>query len=315
MSKSNEYKRTLAVGIIQTTIDCQQAWNRKAKTPRMSTIQDEHVWQEIRKALRSFMDCGLRPQLILLPELSLPRTRLDDFERLVGALNVIAITGIDYHLDHEDKNARNQGIVFIPRNLFRGRPSRYCSRIIVGKSYPAPKEKSLLLQLAIPWSFIGDHNVYIFDYGYFGCFGVSICYDFMDIERALMYRGKIQHLFILAYNRDRTMFRSLADSLSRTVFCNVVVCNTGYHGGSMAVSPYYDAHRRTIYSHEGKGLFTAQVIQLPVHRLIKAQKRMQNRILKEQTTTQEFKDPPPGINKEKGIMSSLKSSNSVTKEV
>ena len=301
MSRTICYEETLAVGVVQTTVDAAQAWKGGKNPPRMSPAQDEHAWQEIRKAFRSFQDSEPSPRLILLPELSLPRTRLDDLERLAGALNVITVAGADYRLDDSGRIARNQGIIFVPRGFFRKRPSVHCTRVIFGKTYPAPKERSKLLSLVPPWSFHGDQNVYVFDCGIYGRIGVSICYDFMDIERALMYRGRIQHLLVLAYNRDLGMFKSLADSLSRTVFCNVVVCNTGFWGGSLAVSPYYEAHDRTMYAHDGRGLFTTQVVKLPVARLIQAQKGQVHK--KSVTNTvREFKDPPPGIQGLAGLL-------------
>jgi len=288
------HENTLAVGIIQTTANAARAWPNVATSPAMSSVEDSRAWQEISKAIRTFHGGGHKPQLIVLPELSLPRTRLDDFDRLVAALNVIAVAGVDYRLDRKLRIARNEGIVFIPKNFFQARPSKRCTRVIFGKSYAAPKEESKLHSLVPPWSFAGDHKVYVFDCLQYGKFGVSICYDFMDIERALMYRDRIQHLFVLAYNRDLGMFRSLADSLSRTIFCNVIVCNTGYHGGSVAVSPYYEAYRRTIYSHDGRNLFTMQVVDLPVFELVQAQRGFAGRTTVTETR-QVFKEPPPGM--------------------
>jgi hypothetical protein len=260
----------------------------------MSAAQDAHVWQEICKAMRAFKDGEPKPKIVLFPELSLPRTRLFDFDKLVCGLNVIAIVGVDYKLDRKTNQARNEGLVFIPRGFWQERPSRHCTRVRFGKTHAAPKEMAELKKLSPPWSFAGDNNVYVFEGEQYGRIGVSICYDFMDLERAVMYRGRIHHLFVLAYNRDLGMFRSLADSLSRTVYCNVVVCNTGFYGGSVAVSPYYEAHRRTLYSHGGSGLFTAQVIQLPIKGIAEA---LDGRTgsSKVKATIQEFKDPPPGF--------------------
>lgn len=271
----------------------------------MSATADEYAWQEILKGMRAFRDDGVKPQLILMPELSLPRTRLDDFEHLVANLNVIAVVGVDYRLDRRSHRARNEGIVFVPRGFFRARPSQQCVRIVFGKTYAAPKEHAKLQRLRPRWDFEGDRNVYVFDCDKYGKFGVSICYDFMDIERALMYRRRIQHLFVIAYNRDLGMFRSLADSLSRTVFCNVIICNTGHHGGSVAVSPYYQAFRRVLYLHEGNPLFTTQVVRLPVaafagiqRGVVEVEKSM------EPNWIQVFKDPPPGWHVERKIDSS-----------
>lgn len=289
------YEKILAVGVIQTTVDASRAWKEGALTPAMSAEVDEYAWQEIVKAMRAFQEDGVRPQLVVLPELSLPRTRLDDFERLVASLNVIAVVGVDYRLGHVSRSARNEGIVFVPRGFFQARPSRQCTRIIFGKTYGAPKEKRKLQRLKPPWTFEGDHNVYVFDCDRYGLFGVSICYDFMDIERALMYRGRIHHLFVIAYNRDLGMFRSLADSLSRTIFCNVIICNTGHYGGSLAVSPYYRAYKRILYLHEGSPLYTTQVVQLPLSAFERARLGIvEKEGSGEPEMVQIFKDPPPG---------------------
>ena len=101
----------------------------------------------------------------------------------------------------------------------------------------------------------------------------------------------------MQYNRDLGMFRSLADALSRTIYCNVVICNTGHFGGSLAVSPYYEANKRTLYAHDGRSLFTTQVVELPVRKLINARKGEMPivKIDKPVTEVQEFKDPPPSL--------------------
>ena len=307
-----EYEDSLPVGIIQTTVNAELAWPRNGTRPKMTAAQDAHAWQEICKAMRGFKDGDVPPKMVVLPELSLPRTRLDDFEKMVGGLNVIAFVGADYRLDRVGKRAWNEGFVFIPRNFWKSRSSRSCTRVVFGKTHAAPGERKALGNLTPSWSYCGDDKVYIFDAGKYGRIGVSICYDFMDLERAVMYRGRVHHLFVLAYNKDLGMFKSLADALSRTVFCNVVVCNTGYYGGSTAVSPYHAAYRRTLYSHDGKDLFTTQVVHLPVKGVDEALHGNTGNLALRKRSEKEFKDPPPGVIEQTDLVLEEKSLNPVS---
>ena len=109
-----------------------------------------------------------------------------------------------------------------------------------------------------------DKRLWIIDAGPYGNIGIANCYDFLDVEMHLLYRNKIQHLFVLSYNMDKSSFIHTAESLCRTIFCNVIICNTGYFGGSVSIAPYDESYERVIYSTEGKNLFTTQVIKIPV---------------------------------------------------
>ena len=302
MNDVSEFEESLSVGVVQTTLDAGLAWQKNFHTPTMSPGQDAHAWHEICRAVRSFKDDGESPRVIVFPELSLPRTRLNEFDRLIAGINAIAIAGVDYKCDNKARAASNEGIVFIPNNFWYPRPSTRCNRVVFGKTHPAPAEKRKLSELNPSWTYRGDDNVYVFDAEKYGKIGVSICYDFMDLERAVMYRGRIHHLIVLAYNRDLGTFKALAEALSRTVFCNVIVCNTGHYGGSTAIAPYHEAHRRTLYAHGGMRLFTSQVIKLPLMRL----SAESNGSISGKA---EFKDPPPGFKskiKLKRVSKSLK---------
>ena len=54
--------------------------------------------------------------------------------------------------------------------------------------------------------------------------------------------------------------------------CNVVICNIGQFGDSLAYSPYKKDYKRMIYRNQGANLFSTQVIDLPVKSLIEDQK-------------------------------------------
>lgn len=249
----------LSVGIVPTLLPG-SAWQDGRLG--MNAGASEHAWAEIERAFKQFHASSDRPNVILVPEVSVPRGRIGALKRLAGGLGAVVLAGMDFQVDGQ--GVVNRAGVFIPTKWPEPGPSHSARSIFVGKTYPSEDELAHLSSVVPPQVFSSDPTLWVFDAGPLGRFGICLCFDFMDVDRPPLYRGQIHHLFVLAHNKDIGSFAHLAESLCRTIYCNVVVCNTGWYGGSVAIAPYFDHNRRPIFQILGNQLSTAQVIKLPV---------------------------------------------------
>jgi len=230
----------------------------------MSASEEERAIAEIRGYFAAFHQERPPPDIIVLPELAVPTGFESTLKAMATKMESVVIAGLDYRSESAGK-VHNEALLIVPKRWRQKRIGTRTTTRRIGKTYAAPEEEKKLADISN--AFQRDPAVWLLDGGDIGTFGVMVCYDFLDLERITMYRGKVQHLFILALNKDATSFRHVAEAVSRMVFCNVVICNCGHFGGSLAVSPYRHAERRTIYQHTGAELLTGQIINLPVSRL------------------------------------------------
>ena len=221
--------------------------------------------------------------------LTQPKTRIKytekELERLCIASKAIVIAGLDFI--RGKKGIQNKAVIMVPSQWPGVRKSRHVSKYYVGKTHFSIPEKELFSDIGLTEE--PDQATYLFHADIFGKIGIAICSDFFDLERFVIYRGKIQHLFVISHNQDTESYYFLAEAISRLVFCNVVICNTGFYGDSIAFSPYDKSFKRYIYRHKGQDLFATQVIKLPVRDLIEAQM-----LSPKKSNKSLFKAPPPG---------------------
>jgi predicted amidohydrolase len=262
----------LKIGLIQTTLDSDLAWdNRADSSVQICSSEGNRVWNEIQKGFYNFSNETKenRPQIIILPELTIPQQKEKSLINLSKKVGAITIAGLDF-IDHTKSQIANKAILIVPCDWPNARGSGPPKTLTFGKTFYSYMEKKF-------FNLKGKHEysfpiMYILDAGEYGKIGVAICSDFFDIERFVVYRGQIHHMLVISYNQDVKSYYFLAEAISRLVYCNVIICNTGFYGGSIVFSPYKDEFRRYIYKHEGSNLFTTQIVSLPVRSLDDAQK-------------------------------------------
>jgi hypothetical protein len=79
----------------------------------------------------------------------------------------------------------------------------------------------------------------------------AICYDATDIKLSADLQDKSNALLIPALNRDVGTFDTMVEALHYHMFQPVVLVNTGEFGGSYAMAPYKESHKRLIAHSSG----------------------------------------------------------------
>lgn len=281
-----DFEIEIRVAVIQTTLDSSLTWHDD--TPlKMNLLEEARIWREIRDAAAPMaqLSDSRKPHFILLPELSLHNKRMGEVRMLAEQTGSIIIGGEDF-LIGPDRRVENRALVTIPRKWPLGNGDSQKKQFYIGKHFATKEEGKLLTKHGL--EFLSHDKFYILNAGRYGNIGISICADFYDIERYAIYKGRVQHIFILAYNKDVKSFYFLAEAISRLVYCNVVICNSGHYGGSIAFSLFDKEYKRYVYKHEGATLFTSQIIALPVEAFVTEQLR------EHLEQNDNFKSQPPG---------------------
>lgn len=282
---AGELKEYLKVDIIQTNLDARQAWSGlKSKGYVITESEMKKCWSEIVMFFKQIMDMDTesRPQLVVLPEFAFDKDYYAQMKKLSDKSGCLVIAGRNF-VEVSGKKLMNKAAVFVPYRWPNGHGYTSMPDFEFGKYFFADIEEKFIKKIG--YTPLPFDKMYLIDSGRYGMMGLAICADFYDIERFTVYRGRIQHLFILAHNKDIKSFYYLAEAISRIVFCNVVICNTGFYGGSIAFAPYKEDYKRYVYKHEGGKLYTNQIVLLPVSGLYEAQNNCDKGL---------FKSRPPG---------------------
>ena len=287
--------------------------------PMMDPKSVSPIMEQVANAFRShnYSSHDRLPDLVLLPEVSIPRPEVPTVRDLVSRTGRAALAGLYwrqlkpvYQACYGAAPVRkwfvNEAELIIPfGHDDRGPSSIRWYR--VRKPLPAHNEVGLAQALTAQhpdtkWSILRGYRWYRFVHRRWGDFTISICADLIDTAPWRSLRGELLHLFMVAFNRDVDLYDSLTWVRAYETYVNLVAVNHGHYGGSFLWTPRR-SHGHELARLRGRDLFVIADVTIPVKDLLEAQRHGVRDAVSTaacdwagtQHPPSEFKSPPPGF--------------------
>ena len=210
---------------------------------------------------------GRPPRYLVMPELSTPRRWALAFAEFLGRRRTSLIAGLEYRVGNSNEVINEAAICLVDTRL--GFPGISLHRQV--KRAPAVQEAEELLKEGRRMS-VRDEPRLIWKHGdHF--FGVLICSELSNAELIAHYRGHVDSLFVLSWNKDLETFSALVDAAAYEDHCFIVLANNRLYGDSRIRAPYKESHRRDLLRVRGGYDDYVVAANLPVFELRRAHSR------------------------------------------
>ncbi len=255
------------------------------------------------------------PDLVLLPEVSIPQSEVQTLRQLVAKTGIAALYGLFWRelpavypgQSSADKWIVNEAEIVVPLGYnTAGPPTVRWFRI--RKPVPAHVEEGLAEHLnkqsSIQYRLLRGRRWYRFVHQQWGDFSIAICADLIDAEPWRIFRGEMLHLFTVAFNKDVELYDALTWVRAYESYVNVLAVNHGKYGGSFVWTPK-GSHARELARLRGSDLFLVADVKMPVKDLLNAQRQgvelavdaAKKEWAGNKQKPQQFKSPPPGFHR------------------
>ena len=186
--------------------------------------------------------------LIVWPELAVHKDDMDILIQLSRKTHAIIFAGLGFIQQDGIKGPNNCAVWIVPRkhNGNQNEIKRY-----QGKHHMMADEKKASIEPWRPYQLMLElvHPKYPSEKGF--VMTGAVCFDATDIKLSADLTDKSNCLLIPALNRDVNTFDTMVEALHYHIYQPVVLVNTGEFGGSYAMAPYQERHKRLIAHNAG----------------------------------------------------------------
>lgn len=215
-----------------------------------------------RAATYQLSDHPLRPSLLVLPELSLPRRWFRTVaQHVVRTGRFGLVVGLEYHHDHHQPYVRNQVYTVLPG------PYSSVATWPWTKRYPAREEQEQLSALRPPVSFSPSskparrRTVVVSGVGRFS---VLICSELIEAKQVADLAGRVELVVCPSWNRDTASYDHLIQSVGLQVHAFVAIANNGTYSDCRIWAPYQERWMRDVCRLVERHLPDVVFVDLPV---------------------------------------------------
>ncbi|MFA6597361.1 MAG: RNA-directed DNA polymerase [Ignavibacteriaceae bacterium] len=196
--------------------------------------------------INKILNFGLRTgcDLIIFPEMSIPLQWLDNLLRYSRINQKGIVCGLE-HFSNAKKDVFNYIATILPFEKKINEKHIYKNALLdlrLKKDY-SPEEKSSIkkAEYQIP-SFLKKE--YLRLYNWRSSFFSSLnCFELTDLDKRILFKGKVDFLTVIEYNQDTNYFSSIIESIARDIHAYIVQVNSSNYGDSRITLPAETYHR------------------------------------------------------------------------
>lgn len=231
---------SIKIGISSYKIDDKQ-WNDAVKNKHdRSLYRYDQLEQIVSEAVKK------KPHYLVLPELAIPRDWAWLISRKLIANNISLIAGVEYLHNklHGMKIVHNSLMMFLITDEFGFNSSRMFRQDKIEGAHG----ESIELRTIVGASLDADPKYtkkHVYKHGDFYFAGL-ICNELTNIEYRSDWRGKIDNLFVVEWNRDIKSFNSLVEASALDIHCFISQVNNRKYGDSRIRAPFKEDYERDI---------------------------------------------------------------------
>ena len=192
-----------------------------------------------------------RPNYLVLPELSIPQEWAWLISKKLLSSNISLITGVEYIHTKKDttKVVRNPIIKFLVSDDIGFNYMRFYRQDKIEGAHAESIDLKKIANLELQPN-DNYKTKYIYKHGNF-YFSSLICNELTDIENRMKFRGKIDALFAVEWNRDIKSFNALVESASLDIHSYIIQVNNRQYGDSRIRAPFSEDYQRDIVQVKG----------------------------------------------------------------
>lgn len=227
----------------------EESWSRAAaNAPDLSRER----YERLVRLSNAVVKARPKPNYVIFPELAVPRRWVRTLANHFLKEGISLITGVEYARasSHPDKFVVNDARLYLTDNRL-GYPSACV--LTQRKGLPARHERTeLRSQFGLALAPIDKDACRKKVYRHFGFnFGLLICSELTDLSHRRKMRGRVDNLFVIAWNQDLESFAALVESSVLDVHCFMALVNNRQYGDSRVRAPFKDHWRRDVVRVKG----------------------------------------------------------------
>lgn len=252
----DDHKRSLTIAMVQSKLPFKNDFSKVGKKLDSTSYREKHRRHVARVAqlivkyaeAQRIEKCseGDREQnidLIVWPELAVNYEDMDILVHLSRKTHSIILAGLVF-IDQPGIPGPNNCAVWIVPRKHNGNQNEI--KRLQGKFHMMEGERQIQIKPWRPYQLMLELKHPKFkDKPGFKITG-AICFDATDIKLSADLRDKSNAFFIPALNRDVGSFDTMVEALHYHMYQPIVLVNTGEFGGSYAMAPYKEQHKRLI---------------------------------------------------------------------